>query len=233
MIFNVYCDESCHLEHDTSPVMVLAAVWCPTDRARDIAVQLRDIKRKHNLPGSFEIKWSKVSPAKLDFYLDVLNYFFDNGDLHFRALVAEKTDLRHQQFAQDHDAWYYKMYFLALQNIFNPQSQYRIYIDIKDTKSHQKVDKLHEILCNNMYDFHHEILERIQCVHSKEVEQIQLADLLAGTVSHANRQLQGSSAKQALVAQVRNRSGYNLLKTTLLREEKFNIFRWQPERKGL
>jgi len=25
-IFNVYCDESCHLEHDRQPVMVLGAI---------------------------------------------------------------------------------------------------------------------------------------------------------------------------------------------------------------
>jgi hypothetical protein len=213
--------------------MVLAALWCPTEQAHDIAAQLRDIKKKHHLPASFEVKWSKVSPAKVGFYIDVLDYFFDNSALHFRALIAEKADLRHQEYAQDHDTWYYKMYFLALQNIFNPSSQYRIYVDIKDSRSHDKVAKLHEVLCNSMYDFRHEILERIQCVHSREVEQIQLADLLAGTMSYANRQLQTSSAKQSLVAHVRDRSGYNLLKTTLLKEEKVNIFHWHPKRKGL
>ena len=28
-VFNVYCDESCHLEHDNIPTMVIGAVWCP------------------------------------------------------------------------------------------------------------------------------------------------------------------------------------------------------------
>ncbi len=28
-VFNIYCDESCHLEHDREKVMVLGAVWCP------------------------------------------------------------------------------------------------------------------------------------------------------------------------------------------------------------
>ncbi len=31
-IFNVYCDESCHLENDHRKVMVLGAVWCPFDK---------------------------------------------------------------------------------------------------------------------------------------------------------------------------------------------------------
>jgi len=28
-VFNVYCDESCHLENDHQTAMVLGAVWCP------------------------------------------------------------------------------------------------------------------------------------------------------------------------------------------------------------
>jgi len=54
-VFNVYCDESCHMEHDHQQVMVLGAVWCPLDKAREIAVRIREIKTKHGLPPGFEI----------------------------------------------------------------------------------------------------------------------------------------------------------------------------------
>ncbi len=40
-IYNVYCDESCHLEHDDKPVMVLGAIWCNHDKTREAAVRLR------------------------------------------------------------------------------------------------------------------------------------------------------------------------------------------------
>ena len=30
--FNVYCDESCHLEHSSSNAMALGAIWCPKQR---------------------------------------------------------------------------------------------------------------------------------------------------------------------------------------------------------
>jgi hypothetical protein len=96
-IINVYCDESCHLEHDGQPVMVLGAVWCLLDRAQGITTRLREIKAKHDLPPSFELKWTKVSPGRIGYYRDVLDYFFDDDDLHFRALVADKTDLRHRE----------------------------------------------------------------------------------------------------------------------------------------
>ena len=228
-IFNVYCDESCHLEHDHQKAMVLGALWCPLDKSREIAVRLREIKQKNGLSPGFEVKWTKVSPSKTELYLDLVDYFFDDDDLHFRALIVpDKSKLRHDAIpGQDHDTWYYKMYFDMLKVIFHPDARYRVYLDIKDTRGSGKMAKLHEVLCNNMYDFSHNVIERLQLVHSNEIEQLQLADLLIGAVSYLNRGLHGNQAKEALVARVQKRSGYSLLKTTLYREEKVNLFRWQ------
>lgn len=227
--YNVYCDESGHMEHDRLPVIVLGAVWCPRDRAASIASDLRRIKVQHGLPASFEVKWVKVSPAKQQFYLDLVDYFFNSDDLRFRAVVVpDKSLLRHAAFGQDHDAWYYKMYFDMLKVLFTPGDTYRTYVDIKDTRGAQKVAKLHDVLCTNAYDFDQNMIERIQLVRSHEMEQLQLADLLIGAVAYANRGLQGSEAKLALVAHLRLRTGYTLTRTTLLREEKFNLFLWHP-----
>ena len=228
-IFNVYCDESCHLEHDRQKAMVLGAIWCPLDKSREIAVRLREIKQKHGLTPDFEVKWTKVSPAKTALYLDLVDYFFDDDDLHFRALIVpDKSKLRHDAIpGQNHDTWYYKMYFDMLKVIFRPDARYRVYIDIKDTRGAEKTAKLHEVLCNNMYDFSRNVIERLQLVHSHEIEQLQLADLLIGAISYLNRGLRGSPAKEALVARIRQRSGYDLTKTTLYREDKVNLFRWR------
>ncbi|MBI2487458.1 MAG: DUF3800 domain-containing protein [Deltaproteobacteria bacterium] len=225
--FNIYCDESCHMENDHQKVMVLGAVWCPIEKVREISIRIREIKRDHSLKPDFEIKWTKVSPAKLEFYLNLVDYFFDDDDLHFRALIVpDKSKLRHEVFRQSHDEWYYKMYFEMLKVIFNPESKYRIYLDIKDTHGAAKVTKLHDVLCNNMYDFSREIIERVQTVRSHEVEIMQIADLMIGAISYVNRGLTDSSAKLALVERVRKRSGYELTRTTLLRENKVNLFRW-------
>src|SRR5882724_11946173 len=136
----VYCDESCHLENDGQQVMVLGAVWCPLEKTRDITMRLREIKVRHGLAADFEIKWTKVSPAKQQFYLDILDYFFDDDDLHFRGLIIrDKAKLRHEDFSQTHDDWYYKMYFSLLKGVLDPQSSYRIFLDIKDTRSEKKI----------------------------------------------------------------------------------------------
>ena len=81
---------------------------------------------------------------------------------------------------------------------------------------------------NSMYDFSRGVIERIQSVRSHEVELMQLADLLIGAVAYANRGLAGNAGKEALVARMRKRSGYALTRTTLLREDKTNLFVWHP-----
>lgn len=231
-IFNVYCDESCHLVHDRQPVMVLGALWCLQDKTREIAVRLREIKAAHSLPPTFELKWTKVSPAKLAYYLDVLDYFFDDDDLHFRAWVAHKAGLRHADFGQTHDDWYYKMMFGLLEPVLTPDAGFHLYLDKKDTRSAGKVAKLHDVLCNNRYDFKRTIVQRVQVVESHAVEQLQLADLLIGSVAYVNRNLNGSPAKNALIARIRQRSGYSLTQPTLLREPKLNLFVWKGQTGG-
>jgi hypothetical protein len=210
--------------------MVLGALWCPRERARDIAVRIRAIKARHQLPSGFEVKWTKVSPAGFLLYLDLLDYFFDNDDLHFRALIVpDKSVLDHDRFAQDHDTWYYKMYFDMLKVILDPQGSYRICLDIKDTRSAAKVRKLQDVLCNNLYDFDHHVIERVDQARSHEIEQLQLADLLIGAISYANRGLSGSSAKTALIERIRSRSGYALTRTTLFKESKLNLLVWSGQ----
>lgn len=227
-LFNIYCDESCHLEHDGEKAMVLGGVWCPADKKDEIFRRLREIKEEHGLNKRFEIKWNKVSKGQLAFYMDVINYFFDNGDLHFRVLVVpNKQELNHEAFDQSHDAFYYKMYFNLLKTLFEPDCAYNIYIDIKDTRGQKKVDKLHEVLCNNHYDFNRELIKKVQQVRSEEVELVALADLLIGAMSYLHRGKTTSEAKLKLIERIKERSKYNLMASTLYRENKFNIFVWR------
>lgn len=223
---NIYCDESCHLENDKHPKMVLGAVVCPREKVREIAVRIREIKQKHGLSPRAELKWGRVSPSKLQCYSDIVDYFFDDDDLSFRAVVAEKRALRYSDFSQTHDDWYYKMYFQLLAKLLSPQQRYEIYLDIKDTRGAVRMRKLRDVLCNNMLDFDRKIVQTVQTVRSHEVEQLQLADLLAGVVGYENRRLKSSTAKVALVQRVQKRSGYRLSQTTLLGERKFNLFHW-------
>jgi hypothetical protein len=229
-MIDIYCDESCHLENDSHSSMIIGAVWCPAEKTKEIAIRLREIKLKHKLGADFEMKWGKVSPSKLAFYLEILDYFFDDDDLHFRAvIIPDKKKIDHSRFDQTHDSWYYKMYFTMLKLLLGPKSRYCIYLDIKDTCSAKRVSNLHEVLCNNMYDFQREIIERVQTVRSHEVQQVQLADLLVGLVGYANRDLETSRAKKQLVERMKKRSRYTLKRTTLVREDKVNLLLWSAK----
>ncbi|MDR0983359.1 MAG: sister chromatid cohesion protein PDS5 [Culturomica sp.] len=227
-LYNIYCDESCHLENDGCKSMVLGAIWCPDKKKDEIFRRLREIKVEHGLSPHFELKWNAVSPSKLAYYLDVVNYFFDNSDLHFRTLVVpDKADLDHVKFRQTHDDFYYKMYFSLLKTIFEPDNSYNVYIDIKDTRGNEKVKKLHEALSNTHYDFSHNLIRKVQQVRSHEVELIGLADFFTGAEGYVHRGLETSTAKIDLIAKIRERSGYSLLKPTLYKEDKFNVFIWK------
>jgi hypothetical protein len=210
--------------------MVLGAVWCPTEQRLSISEDLRRIRQDYFGNRLHELKWVKVSPSNLKLYGRVIDYFFDCPDLHFRCVVIpDKQILDHAARGQDHDTWYYKMYFNLLKVILEPGNGHFIYLDYKDTHSATKTRKLGEVLRNNAYDFERQIVRRIQPVRSEEVMLIQLVDLLTGVVSYINRGKLVSSAKRILVERVRRLSGYSLTATTLLREYKFNILRWSPK----
>lgn len=226
-ITNVYCDESCHLEHDGHRAMIIGAIWSPDSKKAEVTQRINDIRARHKMPRDFEFKWTKISPSKLQMYMDLVDYFFDNDDLNFRCvIVADKSELDHTRHDQTHDDWYYKMYFSMLKVILRPRDVYHIYLDIKDTKSKQKVKRLHNILCNNSYDYSRSMIKRVQQIRSHEVGQAQLADILIGAMSYKSRGLNQNRAKNAIVDRIARRSGYSLEKNTLLREYKFNILVW-------
>lgn len=239
---NIYCDESCHLQNDKEPVMVIGAVYCPIEKKEEIFERLYSFKVKHNLiPKNkknekdnrpyYELKWNKVSKSKIEYYKDVINYFFDDDDLQFRVLVvSNKTAIDYEKFNHTHDTFYYKMYFGMLKAILNPENSHHIYIDIKDTKSKEKVHKLEQVLRNDKYDYSKEIIKKVQQVRSHEVEILQLADLLVGATAYVNRGLANSKAKNELIQLIKHRSKYSLTKSTLLKERKFNVFIWEPQK---
>lgn len=241
-IINIYCDESCHLQNDKQKVMVLGAVSCPAEKKEEIFKRLLSFKKKYKLipqnkknekenRAYYELKWNKVSRSKLDYYKDVINYFFDDDDLSFRALVVpNKNELDYQKYNHTHDTFYYKMYFRMLKAILSPENSHCIYIDIKDTRSKEKVHKLEQVLRNDRYDYQKKIIKRVQQVRSHEVEILQLSDLLIGAMSYINRGLNTSQAKNELIDLIKERSKYSLLKSTLLQEKKFNIFIWESQK---
>lgn len=230
-LLNVYCDESCHLEHDGISVMAWGAVYCLAHETRAVSEMVRALKVEHGLGSSLEVKWTKVSPAKVGFYLALVDMFVADERLRFRGLVVpDKRALNHSRFDQSHDDWYYKMYYFMLRPIFHAPHHYRIYMDVKDTRGGPKTQKLHEVLANSIYDFDRECIERVQQVRSHESELLQIADILIGALTYANRGLTSSPAKAAIIARLREHLGPKLLtQTSPFSATKFNVLHWRAQ----
>lgn len=227
--YNIYCDESCHLLNDHYKVFVLGAVWVKKSEVEKIFKELRDIKRKHQLSSSFEAKWTKVSESKIDYYKDLVQYFFENETLHFRGLVVpNKEELDHSTFNQDHNTWYYKMFYLLLNVILKSGAKYNLYLDIKDTRSHLKVMELKRIL--NIASIEEISIIKAQQIRSHEVEIMQITDMLSGALAYKNRDLSKNKGKNILVDFIEESIGKRMLTSTSRTEGKFNILVWKPRK---
>ncbi|MFN2268319.1 MAG: DUF3800 domain-containing protein [Desulfonatronovibrio sp.] len=228
LIYNVYCDESCHLENDKQPIMLLGAVWCQQNAVEGLSKEMQGIKEKHQALG--ELKWSKVSAARQEFYLELVDWFFANELLHFRGLVVlNKNQLNHEKFNRgSHDDFYYKMYFSLLSKILNPGQSYNIYLDIKDTRSRLKLQKLKEVLCYDKYDFTSQMIGQLQNIRSHESQLLQLCDFFLGALSYTHRRLTSNAAKLKIISHLESKLGRSMMSSTPLIEDKFNLFLFTP-----
>lgn len=229
-IYNLYCDESGHAESDGNAVMVLGAMKCLASETAEISREVRALKKSFGLASAFEVKWTKVSPGQADFYLALVDLFLRDPRLAMRVtVVPDKSCLDHGRFDQSHDDWYYKMYFTMLKSIFRRDSQYRVYLDIKDTQGAPKTEKLHDVICNSRLDFDRECVIRVQQIRSHESELLQIADLIIGATGYRNRGLGTNAAKIAIVERIESQLGGNVFtETSYLSAEKINMLVWRP-----
>lgn len=214
--FNLYCDESCHIENDHKRYMFLGSISSAYPQVRRHTQRISELKRKHNFYG--EIKWSNVSMSKFGFYMELLDYFFDT-DLKFRAVGVEKAQIRCEDFNLTYDDFYYRMYYVLLNYEIDTLDHYNVYLDIKDTLSSVKVRRLREIL-NVKYG----VFRNVQNIVSKESLLMQLADFIMGAISYnANDDLKRNKAKVALIEKIKKHTQLVDLKETN-RSEKLNLF---------
>ncbi len=227
--YNIYCDETCHLPYDHQSAMGLGAVWCERADASALSQAILALKAQHKALG--ELKWTKVSPARLPFYLALVDWFFSEPRAYYRGLaVQHKERLNHTMFNDDQaDVFYYKMQFSLINRILSPDGCYAIYLDVKDTQSRKHVRKLRDVLCNNAYDFTGEMVQSAQNIHSHESALMQLCDFFTGALGYRHRDLKSSVAKNAVIHAIEQHLGRSLLTSSSVTERKFNVFVFTPQ----
>ena len=238
-MINIYCDESCHLEYsyknyDMQKSMVIGGIQCDEEYKEEVTEQIKMLKEKHNMNRYNEIKWTKVAPSKFEFYKELVQYFFANENLKFRCVVfPDKSKFDYSKY--DHEDIYNIMYYLLLNKMIDDENLYNIYVDKKDTRGSSKFRNLQKYLCRHHHDFNQERIRKIQIVDSSDIQLMQLADVLIGAVSYANRDLskviEVSKYKTQLVNLIEDLSNVELIKGTNLYENKFNVFIWNSYRR--
>ena len=149
--------------------------------------------------------------------MDLLDYFFST-DLHFRAIGIQKSKINNDSFNQSYDDFYYKMYYSLLNHKIETINHYNVYLDIKDTLSAHKVNKLKEIL-NSKYG----VFRNIQNIRSHESLLMQLCDFIMGAISYLhNNEEKQNKAKVKIIEKIKKHCNENLIATNY--SEKVNLF---------
>jgi hypothetical protein len=120
------------------------------------------------------------------------------------------------------------MYYELIKNIavYNPDEQYEMYLDIKDTKGAIKVHELKQVFANKFRSDSR--ITNIQEIRSHESNLVQLTDFILGAIVYASRGNLGNNAKITIIKRIKEQSGYALKYSTEPWEAKFNLFHFNP-----
>lgn len=223
MQFTVYCDESCPevlKNKSANKYMVLGSLWVPTEATYNLKNNLKVLKNRyiyHN-----EIKWNKVAPSTVEFYLELIRYFFADNNLRFRAILVESDKIDLVKFQNDDgELSFYKFYYQLLHHWIYDYNSYSILIDYKVNKDRNRIGKLAEVLnCANLFSE----IKNVQAIPSHESLGIQFTDLMTGAINGKFNEKITSAAKSSIISEIEKINGHPL-KPTVKSEEKFNLFR--------
>jgi len=230
MDIEVYCDESRQDYFYTDRYIpmgyvIIGGLWIEAHKRSLYKDKIRDLRQVHKVWGEF--KWNRVSPSRREFYLDVVRLFFTQS-MRFRCIVlpAEKLDVIHFHEG-DHELMFYKFYYQLLHPWLKEFNTYRIFLDLKTNRLHNRIQTLKRVLRNAKPAS--EILD-VQALPSNQLDLIQLTDLLLGAVGYKFHQGTSSSAKLAVIKEIEALLKHQI-KPTLQGVQKFNIFEFSPARR--
>ena len=215
-IYNVYCNESLYSTDDSESVTALGILICQTSQVRNLSDAIRALKSEHFLKTNFEIKWTKVSPSKIDFYLALVDFVLDDDRLNFHGIVR----IDENRIECSHDQFYDQLYCRVFDSVFRLPQRYRMYLNVRDTRGGRTMRRLQDMAsaAGGRY------VERIQQIRSHESEILQAVDLFAGALTYANRGLSGGAGKEAIIERMRLRLGDRALTSSFVSAEfGFNV----------
>ena len=227
MMHEVYCDES-RQEYFYNPVAdrdcftLIGGLWIQADKREQYKVSIRRLRAVHDVWGEF--KWNRVSPSRLEFYVALVRLFFQES-MRFRCIVLPVHHLDATVFHNaDNELMFYKFYYQLLVHWIEYCNTYRIFVDLKTNRLSNRIRTLERVLRNAKPDAH---IASVQALPSRQVDLLQLADVLTGAVGYRFHEGSTSAAKLTIVQEIENLLGHSIGPTPPF-EQKFNVFRFEP-----
>jgi len=224
MEYTVYCDESRHSGAAGDRYMAIGGLWVPKETKPALTREFRDLKRSVGL--NSEVKWSKVSSARLEAYKTLADFFLAR-ELSFRVIVVDQAKVDAQRFhGGDRELGFYKFYYEMLIKWLFAGNQYVILLDFKQNTGAGRYATLRTVLERKLKGV--AWIGDLTVIDSCQAPLAQLCDLLTGAVAASWCDgLAAEGPKQALAQHVA--AGLN--KASLKFQsaspvfEKFNVFR--------
>ncbi len=226
MNIDVYCDETYpdlfSSEKPQVRYLVIGSLWLNKDNREKYKSEIHNLRNKFKIGGEF--KWTKISNSRLNFYKELLTWFYAQGEnLRFRCIAIDYNQVDLIHFHQsDQELGFYKFYYQMLHHWIHPFNNYNVFCDYKRNRIQDRLHTLKACLSNaNLTAF----VEKVQAVRSKESVLIQLTDFLVGMASaRLNNRLLSGGNKEKLVKHFEASLGHTIT-STALSEKKFNVFK--------
>jgi len=87
--YRIFCDETCHLENDRQPYMVLGGLIVDETDYRQILEKIHEFRNIFKL--GTEFKWTNISKSRINFYHAIIDLFVNEPGLGFRAVIVKKN----------------------------------------------------------------------------------------------------------------------------------------------
>lgn len=231
--YSIFCDESCHLQFDSSDVLCIGAIIIPDEQIDIYKSEIKRIKHKYGI--LHELKWNTVSRTHIAMYDDILRLFFESPMAFRCILIKNKSNIQAHSLERDE---YNKFYYSVIERLIRFSirhnsdfvNSYRVFLDLKDNHGKIKLTSIHRELINMIGT--EDKIESLQNIRSHESQFIQLADILIGAITYRARSLNGSEAKTHIVGRIEELSGYRLDEGTEPGDNKFAIYDFQPKRRN-
>lgn len=217
----VFCDESRQSQHR---YMILGGIIINAKYMKTFENTMQGFRQDFNM--TKELKWTKVSMAKLEEYKKFVDYFFalnDTDYAHFHCLILDTHQINHKKYNKgDSDLGFYKFYYQLLLHSFGNRYCSRgvksLVVCLDQRTSRYSLSDLKDILNNGIYKRYGNATSPFKSVEawdSKSSDVMQISDIILGAIGyHKNGYhllADSSKAKINLANHISQKAGLTIL----------------------